>query len=68
MSASETYTVELYDDSLGNQWVNQCITCSSYEECEQYIETHTVEEPYYYSIWCVEYDEHEKEIANYPIY
>ena len=67
---SEEYTVELYLDlsekdkhNWRDSWQSQEYIGNTYEECEQWIEAHPVEEPYYYSIWCIEYDENGEEVA-----
>ena len=51
---SELFTVELYKD---DSWKLQCFIGDTYEECDEWIDKHPVEDPYRYSIWCIEYDE-----------
>lgn len=64
---NEEYTVELYDGTPANKWVKQCMV-GSFEECEKFIENNPVKEPYYYSIWCIEYDDDGEEMGSFPVY
>ena len=72
---AEEYTVEVYKElnevekaNWISNWKKQAFVGNTYEECEQFIEENPIDEPYYYSIWCIEYDEHENEVKSYPVY
>ena len=67
---TEEYTVELYkeNNSWKDLWQKQEYVGDTYEDCENFIDEHPVDDPYYYSIWCLEYDEKGHEIASYPVH
>ena len=72
---AEEYTVELYKSLTDEEkrhwkymWQKQAYVGDSYEDCEDFIEKNPVEDPYYYSIWCIEYDSKGNEIESYPVH
>ena len=69
----EVFTVELYklltkeeSRNFEDAWRNSCYMGDTYEECDEWIDKHPVDEPYYYSIWCHEY-ENDKKVKEYPV-
>lgn len=63
----DDYTVELY--RADGKWIKQEYVTDKYEKAEEYIDNNPLENGYYYSIFCIQYDnETGEEMCSYPVY
>ena len=63
---NEEYSLEI---RKGNgDFVQQVDVFNTYEEAQIYADTFPVSGDFYYSIWCIEYDDKGEEIQSYPVY
>lgn len=60
------YTVEIYKEN-GNH-VKQAGIFATYESAEKFTDDNTLEDGYFFSIWCIEYDSNGNESASFPVY
>ena len=63
----DDFTLELY--KRDGTWIKQIMVDQSYNVIEDYIGKHPLNDEYYYSIWCITYDnETGEEMVSFPMY
>lgn len=66
-SFPDEYTIELYEND--GTWVKQLLRTIDIDEFDRYYEEHEPDDGYYFSPWCIVYDQTTGEIKeSYPMY
>lgn len=61
------YSLEIKRTTDG-EFIRQVDIFNTYENAQAYADEHPIDDDYYYTIWCIEYDEDGEEIDYYPVY